>query len=75
MAKKIVCIDGEWFSMDELVARKDVSKATNGAIATKTLANLDSLGVGPKRKLKVNRKVYYPLADLQELLQTRITKQ
>jgi len=53
-----------------LIARDHVEKLLGGIISSKTLANLDSLGEGPKR-LRVGRKVAYLTEDLLEWLAKR----
>jgi hypothetical protein len=53
------------------VARTAISKFTGGAISEKYLANLDSLGKGPKGRLRVGRKILYPTSSLCEWLAER----
>ena len=48
----------------EIVARQEVSRFTGGLFTPKTMANLDSLGEGPKRKVRYKRKVGYPKKEL-----------
>jgi len=43
-----------------LVPRTKVEALTGGLINAKTLANKDSLGFGPKQRLKFRGKVCYP---------------
>ncbi len=47
-----------------VVARAEVKKFTGGAISPKTIANADSLGKGPKKRLIIGRRVCYPVQDL-----------
>jgi predicted DNA-binding transcriptional regulator AlpA len=53
-----------------LISRDHVEKILGGIISSKTLANLDSLGEGPKR-MRVGRKVVYKTEDLLEWLASR----
>ena len=49
-----------------LVARdqKQLDKFSGGILNARTLANEDSLGTGPKGRIKVGRKVAYPVESL-----------
>jgi hypothetical protein len=51
-----------------VVARTEVETFTGGAITAKYLANLDSLGKGPKGRLRVGRKILYPTSSFCEWL-------
>lgn len=53
-----------------VIARDHVEKLLGGIISSKSLANLDSLGEGPKR-MRVGRKVAYRTDDLLEWLSNR----
>lgn len=53
-----------------LISRDHVEKLLGGVISSKTLANLDSLGEGPKR-MRVGRKVVYKTEDLLDWLAQR----
>ena len=53
-----------------IISRDHVEKLLGGVISSKRLANLDSLGEGPKR-MRVGRKVAYMTEDLLEWLQQR----
>jgi len=55
-----------------IIARNHVETLLGGVISSKTLANLDSLGEGPKR-MKIGRKVAYLTEDLLEWLANRTT--
>ena len=46
------------------IARKEVSKLLGGAISPKTLANADSLGIGPEVKTTCGRNIVYETASL-----------
>jgi hypothetical protein len=54
------------------IARDHVEELLGGVISSKTLANLDSLGEGPKR-MRVGRKVAYLTVDLLAWLEQRTT--
>ena len=53
-----------------LIARNHVEKLLGGVISSKTLANLSSLGDGPKR-MRMGRKVVYRTVDFLEWLASR----
>jgi hypothetical protein len=55
-----------------MIARDHVGKLLGGVISPKTLANLDSLGVGPK-SMRMGRKRVYMTEDLLEWLAQRTT--
>ena len=55
-----------------LISRDHVEELLGGVISSKTLANLDSLGEGPKR-MRVGRKVAYLTEDLLGWLALRTT--
>ena len=54
-----------------IVARTDVGRFSGGLLKSKTLANMDSQGVGPER-VTVGRKVAYPVDSLVEWLRDRV---
>ena len=56
-----------------VIARNQVGKLTGGALSPKTLANLDSLGLGPRTRIKLGRRVAYPTPVLLEWLEARST--
>ena len=53
-----------------LISRDHVEELLGGVISSKTLANLDCLGEGPRR-MRVGRKVVYKTEDLLEWLAKR----
>ena len=55
-----------------IIARDHVETLLGGVISSKRLANLDSLGEGPKR-MRVGRKVAYLTEDLLGWLEGRST--
>ena len=56
-----------------VVARVEIERFTGGLISSKYLANLDSLGQGPKR-ITCGRKVAYPVDDFVQWLRKRSNK-
>jgi hypothetical protein len=57
-------------SLPPLIARDHVERLLGGVISAKRLANLDCLGVGPKR-IRIGRKVAYKTEDLLAWLEER----
>ena len=53
-----------------LIARDHVEKLLGGVISSKSLANLDSLGEGPKR-MRSGRKIIYRTLDILEWIAQR----
>jgi predicted DNA-binding transcriptional regulator AlpA len=53
-----------------MIARDHVEQLLGGVISAKRLANLDSLGEGPKR-MRIGKKVVYRTEDLLEWLEQR----
>ncbi len=51
-----------------VIARKDAEKFLGGMISSKTLANADSLGEGPRSAYKVGKNIVYPTIGLVEWL-------
>lgn len=47
-----------------IVSRGEVGLFSGGLLNARTLANHDSLGTGPKGRLRIGRKVAYPVAEL-----------
>lgn len=56
-----------------VVARTEVGNFTGGMMSSKYIANLDSDGAGPVR-VKMGRKVGYPVKDLVAWLRDRSNK-
>ena len=46
------------------VARTEISAFTGGIISEKYLANLDSAGKGPAGRVRIGRKIAYPVSEL-----------
>jgi hypothetical protein len=53
------------------VARNRVDEFSGGALNPKTMANMDSLGLGPTGKFYIGRKAVYPIDDLVEWMEER----
>lgn len=53
------------------VARQEVGKFTGGIINPKYLANLDSQGKGPEGRIRVGRKIAYPVSPFIVWLEER----
>ncbi|MCF8082886.1 MAG: hypothetical protein K9M96_07310 [Deltaproteobacteria bacterium] len=54
-----------------VLARTEVSRFTGGLISEKYLANLDSLGIGCPGRIRVGRRVAYPVEQFCEWLRSR----
>jgi hypothetical protein len=55
------------------VARQEIKNFCGGMISGKYVANLDSRGLGPPGRIKVGRKVAYPVDALIQWLEERST--
>jgi hypothetical protein len=55
----------------ELVARTEIGEFTGGICNPRTMANLDSLGLGPKEKIRIGRKICYPTDVLIRWIEDR----
>ncbi len=57
-----------------LVARdqKQLDRFSGGILNARTLANEDSLGTGPKNRIKIGKKVAYPVESLIEWMQAKV---
>lgn len=53
-----------------IVSRTEISKFSGGLLTPRTLANLDSLGIGPPRGT-CGRKVFYPVDSLVVWIEKR----
>ena len=54
-----------------IVARTEIEKFTGGLISEKYQANLDSAGKGPEGRIRIGRKVAYPVNEYLTWLETR----
>ena len=57
-----------------LVARNQsqLDKFSGGILNARTLANEDYLGTGPKDRVKIGKKVAYPVASLVEWMRAKM---
>lgn len=55
----------------EIVARTEIPRFSGGAVAAGTVANADCLGVGPKGRFTIGRKVCYPAASVVDWLREK----
>ncbi len=53
------------------VARSELERFSGGILTAKYLANLDCAGKGPSGRIRVGRKVAYPVAKLIEWMEQR----
>lgn len=58
-------------SLPPFIARKEVQKVLGGIVSPKTLANADSLGIGPKSRKRFGKTVVYETAELLRWLTDR----
>ncbi len=56
------------------VARQEVGKFTGGIVNPRTLANQDSLHLGPEGRIRVGRKIAYPVREFVKWLEARSVK-
>ena len=54
-----------------IVARERVGDFSGGLLNPRTLANLDSQGLGPKKRIRFGKKIAYPVDSLIEWMQER----
>ena len=54
-----------------LVSRDNVEKFTGGIVTQKYIANLDSRKLGPQGRIKIGRKIAYPVNAFIEWLESR----
>jgi hypothetical protein len=53
------------------VAREEVDKFSGGMLSPKYMGNLDSRGLGPVGRIRVGRKVVYPVNSLLKWIEGR----
>jgi hypothetical protein len=56
------------------VARDQVGKFSGGIISPQRIKNLDALGKGPVVRIRVGRRIAYPVAALIRFLEARAKK-
>ena len=54
-----------------MVARDQVNNFSGGAVSAKYIANLDCKGEGPPGRIRIGRKVVYPVVELVAWLEGR----
>jgi hypothetical protein len=59
----------QWKSL--IVARTEIKEFTGGLISEKYLANLDSTGKGPAGRIRIGRKIAYPVVEFVQWLESR----
>lgn len=57
------------------VSRSEVPRFSGGIISDRYIANLDCQGMGPPGRIKVGRRVAYPVDSLVRWLESRSTDQ
>lgn len=57
-----------------IVARQHIERFTGGLISQKYMANLDSQGLGPEGRIRIGRKIAYPVKNLIAWLESRMEK-
>ncbi len=55
------------------ILRSNLTKATGGLLHGRTMANLDSMGIGIKGRISIGRKVAYKVEAVVEYLQSKVT--
>lgn len=53
------------------VAREEVDRFSGGMVTAKYLANLDCIGKGPEDRIRIGRKIAYPVASFIRWLEER----
>lgn len=56
-----------------IVARTEIERFTGGIIREKYIANLDSQGRGPAGRIRIGRKIAYPVTEVIRWLESRST--
>ncbi len=56
-----------------LVARSEVGRFSGGVISPHYIANMDCRGLGPKERLRIGKKVVYPVDSLIDWLKEKST--
>jgi len=55
------------------VSRTEIERFTGGIVGIKTLANHDSAGTGPEGRVRIGRKIAYPVKSVIAWLEGRST--
>jgi hypothetical protein len=53
------------------VAREEIEKFSGGILSCKYLANLDSRKIGPSGRIRIGRKIAYPVDALISWMESR----
>ncbi len=56
-----------------IVARNQLAVFSGGLLNPKTIRNLDSMNKGIPGKLRLNRKVFYPVDNVIQWMESQIT--
>ncbi|MBT3178828.1 MAG: hypothetical protein HOG03_06355 [Desulfobacula sp.] len=55
------------------IPRKEIGRATGNVLHPRTQANLDCLGEGIKGRFKIGRNTIYPVQNVIDFLQSKMT--
>lgn len=69
MNKNFTDLKAKWPS--SLVSRNVIDRFSGGLISPRYIANLDCRGLGPSERIRVGRKVAYPVDSLCDWLAER----
>jgi hypothetical protein len=69
IANLLASMADKWPS--SVIARTEVERFTGGIVSEKYLANLDSEGRGPEGRVRIGRKIVYPVHEFVKWLETR----
>ena len=65
-------LDGLRELLPPIFSRETASKMIGGIFTPKTLSNFDAAGRGPRKKIKIGKRVAYQKDDFLDWLQNRI---
>lgn len=57
-----------------LVSRSEVGRFTGGIVSPHYIANMDCRGLGPAERIRIGRKIAYPVDSLVDWLKRKSTK-
>ena len=57
-----------------LVARSEVGRFSGGVVSPHYIANMDCRGLGPVERIRIGRKIAYPVESLVDWLKKKSTK-
>lgn len=69
IANLLASMADKWPS--SVIARTEVERFTGGIVSEKYLANLDSEGRGPEGRVRIGRKIVYPVGAFIKWLESR----